>query len=608
MQKLNLILDILRTRSKNGMKITRIYRYLYNKEFYLEAYEQLSKNNVHVNDDLDETIDGMSLARIDDIIEEMRYEQYKWHKLAQFCIPKSNNKFRILLVPEWRDKLVQKVLQIILSAIYEPKFSDASHGYRPNRGCHTALARIYKTGQACDFFIEGDISDCFDSIDHTVLLNIFKRDIDDGRFIELIRKMLKAGKCCNDFVYGKTYSGIPQGGVLSPLLANIYLNEFDKWVETELVPKWNIGKSKPPRKEYNRLNDRVCANEKRLETIKDPEKRTIIKKTLKDLRFARSKVKSRIKTGDGSYRRLTYTRYADDWIMTVTGTYKECLEIKDKIKQYLSSALKLTLNDEKTRIVQSNDSKNPVRFLGYNIITQYGDTHMLHGKRTLNGIIGFMIPRDVINQKIRQYCVNGIPKHRPELINDTVFDIIKMYQAEFRGIVQYYKFARNQRALSKIKYVMEVSLVKTLANKLKKSMHKIYDLYKGTHITNGKSYKVLKCTISSSVGKIYEAYFGAIPLIRKKAMDATVVDDNIIKIKSYNYRSSLSQRLVHDVCEICGSNDKIEMHHINKMKDIKNNKAPWAKKMIASNRKTIALCHKHHMQIHAGRYNDRAIR
>ena len=608
MQKLELILDILKTRSEKNLEICRVYRYLYNKEFYIEAYNKLSNNKGSLTPGVTkESIDGMSLKRINDIINEMKYERYKWNKTREVQIPKSNGKFRTLSLPEWRDKLVQEVLRMILSAIYEPKFSEASHGYRPNRGCHTALTRIYKKGQACDFFIEGDITDCFNSINHEILLNILKRDIDDGRFIELIRKMLKTNNIGTEFRYDGTYSGIPQGGVLSPLLTNIYLNEFDQWIEKTLSQKWNNGTIKAVNVDYRRLNDKICWREERYRKSTNQIEKQTLAAELKKMRQQRSHMKAKEKTSNCQFRRFTYTRYADDWIISFTGTYSESVSIKEQIQQYLKSSLDLNLNIEKTKITQSTNIKNPANFLGYNIIVQYGDSYMKHGKRVLGGIIGFIIPSKVITDKIRRYCKNGEPKARPELLNESVFDIIDIYQSELRGIIQYYKFARNQKSLAKLKYIMEVSLVKTLANKLKLSAKKVYDTYNSYHKVEGTLYKVLKCCINNGKRKV-EAYFGGIPLKRKTPTNTEKIDDNIVKTNRIKSRSSLSQRLLNNVCEICGSDEDVEIHHIRKMSDIKNSKALWAKKMIALNRKTIALCHKHHMEVHSGKYDGPSLR
>ena len=606
----NIILDIIKTRSINKCEINNIYPLLYKQQFYLTAYNKLSKNSGSLTPgETNETIDGMSLKRIDTIIDEMRYERYKWYKLRQVDIPKSNGGFRTLSIPEWRDKLVQEVMRMILSAIYEPKFLDCSHGFRPGRGCHTALQRIKQKSVACSFFIEGDITKCFDSIDHNILLNILKRDIKDNRFIELIRKMLKAGKFGKDFIYGKTYSGTPQGGVLSPLLANIYLNELDQYIENTLVPKYHNNLEKKHSKEYDALWLKIKREQKRLignnpnTRIKKDESIKRLKEWRKKLRSINSKENDEITKS----RRLIYTRYADDWIISFTGPFNEAKEIKQYIKDFLKDNLKLELSEEKTKITIASNEKNPARFLSYNIITQWNNNKICNGKRSLGGVIALMIPDDVITNKSREFTKNNKPVHKPEYLSYPIYDIIKAYQYKLKGISQYYKFARNQQKLATLKYVMETSLAKTLASKLKISVNKVFNKYNGLKEVDGYKYKVVMNKIIDKNGKEHIAYFGAIPFKTISILD-TPINDQINSEYILDKRNSLANRLINNKCEICGSDDRVQIHHIKHMKDIKNNKAEWAKKMIAINRKTIALCHKHHLEVHKGKYNGKKLK
>ncbi|MFX3645661.1 reverse transcriptase/maturase family protein, partial [Streptococcus suis] len=209
----------------------------------------------------EETIDGMSIQKIDMIIEQLRQETYYWRPARREYIPKKNGKHRPLGIPVWSDKLLQEVIRMILEAYYEPQFSEHSHGFRPKRGCHTALQEI-QTWKGTRWFIEGDISSYFDTIDHDVLITMLSRQIQDGRFIRLIKNMLEAGYL-DDWKFHKTISGTPQGGVISPLLANIYLHQFDKWVGEELIPQYTRGKKQKANSAYNRLSRRIkCYQDK----------------------------------------------------------------------------------------------------------------------------------------------------------------------------------------------------------------------------------------------------------------------------------------------------------------------------------------------------------
>ena len=603
MQKPEVVLDILNKRSLNKLEIRDIYRCLLNKEWYLIAYNKLAKNKgVLTSSETGETIDGMCLKRIDNIIEELMHEKYSWHKSRVIEISKKSGGFRKLSVAEWRDKLLQEVLRMILSAIYEPRFSEASHGFRSGRGCHTALTRIKQKSRGCEWFIEGDITKCFDTINHEILLDILKKTIKDGRFIELIRKMLKAGKFSKDFVYGKTYSGTPQGGVLSPLLANIYLNELDQYIETVLYQKYNKEEKRPLNKIYVRISGQIQRSWKKYKETKDPD----ILENIHKLEKIRRKMPTKEDINNCEFRRLSYTRYADDWIISFTGTKEEAIAIRDEIKHFLYNNLKLELNNDKTKI--TNSKKDYARFLGYNIGIQISNNTIIKGKRYVNGEIGFFIPDDVINEKIRKYTKNGKACHLSERINETEFDIITLYQAELRGIAQYYKFARNQHKLNTLKFYMETSLLRTLAAKHKTHISVIRKLYGGTKEVDGYNYKVIKKTIIDKNNKAHTAYFGAIPFKRVVAVDNVRIEDIISQMITIKNRSSLSSRLENNVCELCGSTDNVQMHHIHKLKNIKNSKAEWAKKMIAMNRKTIALCQKCHNMIHAGKYNGRKLR
>lgn len=224
------VLTVIQERGKQQKPIERVYKLLFNREFYLNAYAKLYPNNGAMTKGVtEETVDGMSIQKIDRMIGLLREEKYQWKPARREYIPKKNGKKRPLGIPTWGDKLLQEVMREILEAYYEPQFSEHSHGFRPNRGCHTALQEI-QVWKGTRWFIEGDISKYFDTIDHDILLKILAKNIHDGRFIRLVSNMLKAGYL-EDWKFNQTISGTPQGGVISPLLANIYLNEFDQWIE-----------------------------------------------------------------------------------------------------------------------------------------------------------------------------------------------------------------------------------------------------------------------------------------------------------------------------------------------------------------------------------------
>ncbi|MDE5583103.1 MAG: reverse transcriptase/maturase family protein, partial [Ruminococcus sp.] len=306
------------------------------------------------------------------------------------------------------DKLLQEVIRMILEAYYEPQFSEHSHGFRPNRGCHTALSEI-QTWKGTKWFIEGDISKYFDTIDHDVMMNILGKRFHDGRFLRLIHNVLKAGYIEN-WQYNKTMSGTPQGGIVSPILANIYLNEFDNWIEETMLSKYNTEKRKRANPEYSKMNARIA------ECYKNGDV-----ETAKKLKIQRREMSS-VDTHDDSYRRLRYVRYADDFILGFTGPKSEAEIIKSEIGKFLSDKLKLELSAEKTLI--TNAGTKAARFLNYEIKVQNANDYIQNGRRTANGVVGLFVPKDVIDVKCAKYMRKGKTIHRGELLQDDDFSIV----------------------------------------------------------------------------------------------------------------------------------------------------------------------------------------
>ncbi|WMT84242.1 reverse transcriptase/maturase family protein [Wolbachia endosymbiont of Listronotus oregonensis] len=214
MRKAETILNIIRERGQRNLPVKNVYRLLYQRDLYLRAYGKLCRNKGAMTEGVTtETVDGMSLEKIDKIIEDLRYERYRWTPVKRIYILKKSGKRRPLGLPTWSNKLLQEVIRLILEAYYEPKFSECSHGFRPKRGCHTALRAVMQKGRGTKWFIEGDLSACYDSIDHTMLLKILSESFQDNRFIQLINRLLKAGYMEN-WKYNKSHSGVPQGSII----------------------------------------------------------------------------------------------------------------------------------------------------------------------------------------------------------------------------------------------------------------------------------------------------------------------------------------------------------------------------------------------------------
>jgi len=290
-------LNIIQDRGKRQLPLDDVYRQLYNPDMYLQAYAKLSKNKGAMTPgSTEETVDGMSQEKMAKIIEAIRYERWQWTPVRRVEIPKSNGKMRPLGIPTWSDKMVQEVIRSILEAYYEPQFSDRSHGFRPHRGCHTALTKIHRTWTGTKWFIEGDIKGCFDNIDHTILTNILRENIKDNRFLRFIDGALKAGYC-EEWTYHPTHSGTPQGGIVSPILSNIYMDRLDKFVENTLIPEYTQGQARKDNPKYQSLRYQFRQNRKmgNLERAKE-------------LRKAMQQYPSG-DPQDPDYRRLRYIRY-----------------------------------------------------------------------------------------------------------------------------------------------------------------------------------------------------------------------------------------------------------------------------------------------------------
>ncbi|HEM6242973.1 TPA: reverse transcriptase [Streptococcus suis] len=585
------ILTVIHERGKQDKPLERVYKLLFNRELYLIAYAKLYPNNGAMTKGVtEETIDGMSIQKIDMIIEQLRQETYYWRPARREYIPKKNGKHRPLGIPVWSDKLLQEVIRMILEAYYEPQFSEHSHGFRPKRGCHTALQEI-QTWKGTRWFIEGDISSYFDTIDHDVLITMLSRQIQDGRFIRLIKNMLEAG-CLDDWKFHKTISGTPQGGVISPLLANIYLHQFDKWVGEELIPQYTRGKKQKANSAYNRLSRRIkCYQDKG--DYKKAHQLIVERRNLPS-----------VDTYDTSYRRLRYVRYADDFILGFTGSKAEAKAIKKQIGDFLNTKLSLELSQEKTLITHATGES--AKFLGYEIKAQRVNDYIDNkGRRSANGVIALFVPASVIESKCRQYMKNGKAIHRNNLLHDDDFSIVQTYQQEYRGLVQYYILAQNLSWFSKVYWYMETSLLKTLAFKHKSSINKMLAKYKTTTTsTNGRTVPCLQVVVPREDKPPLVATWGGISLSYKKK---TVIEDAPYQV--YGGRTELIKRLLANKCELCGSEENIEVHHIRKLADLNKHNGKlvpkWKEVMSARRRKTLVTCRDCHHAIHNGSINTR---
>jgi group II intron reverse transcriptase/maturase len=488
-------------------------------------------------------------------------------------------------MPVWTDKLLQEVLRLILEAYYEPQWSSHSHGFRASRGPHTALREIHYRGRGTTCFIEGDISKCFDNLDHELLLDSMEEHIHDTRFIKLMRDLLDAGYL-EDWTYNETLSGVPQGAIVSPILSNILLDKLDTFVEHTLIPQNSKGTVRKINPEYKRL---LGASQRQRQKGNTEE--------AERLRNEAQQLPSTV-TDDPDFRRLHYVRYADDFLLGFIGPKMEAEAIKQHLKMFLREALKLELSEEKTLITHARSEA--ARFLGYEISRLHEDCQRAKRAttqtmcRSINPQIGLRVPQDVIEAKSQRYYGRGKKvKHRAELLEYEDYTIVLAYRLEYGGIANYYQLAHNMYHLDKLKWVMETSLTKTLAHKHKVSVAKVYEKHGAKLTVQGREYKVLQANVPREGKPPLVATWGGIP--SKRNMKA-ILEEQTPRV--WNNRTELVLRLLADFCELCGSEENVEVHHIQAMRKLHEHpgrpKPEWVKRMIALRRKTLVLCKRCH--------------
>jgi group II intron reverse transcriptase/maturase len=585
MRNAETVLGIIQDRGKRGLILEDVYRQLFNPSLYLRAYGRIYRNDgAMTRGATAETVDGMSQEKTAAIIEQLRFERYRWTPARRVYIPKQKGGFRPLGMPTWSDKLLQEVIRSILEVYYEPQFSSLSHGFRPNRGCHTALIQIQKVWLGTKWFIEEDITGFFDNIHHERLLSILSEKIHDGRFLRLISELLKAGYL-EDWRFRPTRSGTPQGGIVSPILSNIYLDRFDRWVETELIPAHTRGTRRKEMPEYLRIKYLI-------QKARDRDDGGAVKALRKLQRQTPYHDHQ-----DPDYARLRYVRYADDFLLGFAGSKEEVLVIKSKIRSWLMDNLQLELSEQKTLITHARTET--ARFLGYELSVFWSET-----RHPANGHIKLAIPEAKVREACSRLMRKGKPIHRTELINDSDFDIIARYGIEYRGLMNYYCLAHNIERMTKVHWIMRRSLLMTLAAKHRSSVTEMVQKFAAKTPTIEGPRKCIKLVIPREGKKPLVATFGGIPFKRKK--DAVLADDEVQPI--FNPRTELVMRLRADRCEICESTDGVQVHHIRKLADLKKKGRTldlYQRVMAARRRKTLVLCRKCHADVHAGRLDGR---
>jgi group II intron reverse transcriptase/maturase len=584
MQSAETVLGVLRERGRKGLPLERLYRQLFNPHLYLLAYQRIYSNHGAMTPGpCGETADGMSVAKTGRIIDALRHERYRFAPVRRAWIPKKNGKLRPLGMPTWPDKLLGEVVRLLLEAYYEPQFSGRSHGFRPGRGCHTALGEVARTWTGTTWFIEGDVADCFGSLDHEIMIKILAEKIRDNRFLRLMRNMLRAGYL-EDWRWNATLSGAPQGGVVSPILSNIYLQKLDDFAGNTLIPEYTRGESRTRNKEYEKARQAYARARKKGDRQK-----------ARELRRKQARLPS-VNCDDPGYRRLRYLRYADDTLFGFTGPRAEAEEIKERLTTFLRNELRLELSDQKTLITHARTGA--AKFLGYEITTQHSGTS---GRKTINGSIALRVPIPVIKAKCSPYLARGKPAAQTALHNLGDYDIVAAYGAQYRGIVQYYLLAGDIHRMDRLRWVMATSLLKTLAAKHGSSAAKMAARYKAVIETpHGPRTCFEAVRIRDGNQKPLVARFGGIPLKRRK----TAILTDRVPSRETHPRKEIITRLLRNTCELCQHSGQVQVHHVARLADLPHpghGQPAWARLMAAKRRKSLMVCPPCHDQIHAER-------
>lgn len=586
-------LDKLQTLNGKPTWINRdIYRLLYMPELYVAAYERIKSNPGNMTHGLDRsTLDGLNLEWVNQTVDLMRTEKFNFTAGRRVLIPKASGGERPLTVGSPRDKVVQEVMRTILECIYDsphgPSFLDCSHGFRRGRGTHTALKAI-RSWQNVNWFVDADIKGCFDNVDHHVLIEVLRKRIEDERFINLTWKAIRAG-----YVWLKesrpSLSGTPQGSIISPILANIYLHEFDLFME-ELRGRYERGGSRRRNPVYRRLQQRI-------ERARDKDASvTELREMYAELRRTPS-----ADPEDPNFIRINYIRYADDWLVGVVGPKSLAEQIRQEAGEFLSSRLKLTLSPEKTHIRHA--SSDPTLFLGTSLMTLRGQGKVAHiqrgdqkfRKRVSGWFLSMGAPTDRIVKRLSQagFCTKGgSPTHKKGWINHSDVQIIEMYNSVLLGTLNYYSFVDNRARLGWVQTILQHSAAMTLASK-----HRL----KTRRAVFRKFGPTLRVQEQRADGEVVTRSLALQTLTRNPMRflsgDGPKGDLTTPLLNRYT-RSHLGSP-----CCVCGETTGVEMHHLRHIRKSNQKLTGFNKLMGQLNRKQIPVCRNCHENIHGGRYD-----
>jgi len=562
--------------------VDNIYSLLYHRECYDLAYGQIKSNPGNMTPGPDgTTLDGWSMDKIDKIISKMKNESFKFTPARIVEIPKQDGSKRQLAIAPPKDKIVQRILAWILEAIYEPTFLKNNFGFRPNLGCHDAIKFIDLKYQGARWLIEGDISKCFDEIDHNILILILRRRIKDEKFLRLIRKALKAGYLDTWSFPKDSITGTPQGSILSPILCNIFMHQFDEFIVNHLQPKYTRGKTRRQPLEYKNTMSNSRYYSKKYDKSNNPRHLKLSQKYRKQAQKMPS-----VDSADPHFRRFTYCRYADDWLIGFAGPHTEALDIRESCKTFLES-IKLRLNMEKTLVTKASTG---CIFLGMKIhIPVKQQRFRTKGSRLVQrAVLGVRInaPIKLIFKKLSQagYCTPSGNKSQPRMALYVCEkdEMTEAYNKVLRGYLNYYSPCDNYPKLAgTLFYTLRSSLCKILAAKYKLRTVRATLLKYGKYLQKSGKVSLLNFKDQKIRFPLYKTNGTSEPRLR-----------TLFQKASYTIRGEALE------CVRCGSTYKVHMHHVRMIKDLIKHTDPISRAMIARKRKQIPLCQRCHVLQH----------
>jgi len=594
-------------RAKKLHKIMRV-----SEDLWFNAYARIQANRGAITPGVTRnTLDGFGRERVLALMASLRDGTYRPAPVRRTYIlkdpTKPAGKKRPLGIPTGDDKLVQEIARTLLETIYEPVFSDLSHGFRPVRSCHTALRQIVDSWKGTKWVCELDIKGYFDSIDHEVLLKVLEKRIDDRAFLDLIRLFLRAGYL-EDWKYHATYSGTPQGGVVSPVLANIYLHELDEHMEG-MIAAFNKGKRRKPSKAYKALTYQIGRRRQFLREHGETHAKAEIMSSEITEMSERLRSMPSLDMHDPGFKRLHYVRYADDFLVGIVGTKDDAVRMMEEVRAFVEGTLNLVISVEKSRLAALEDG---VEFLGYGVRSRREDKRLkcvvgkagdrvIHAvKRTITSHIHLSVPTERIRTFAQQRGYgtydagpNDIRARLP-LLAQSDFEIVSQFNAELRGFANYYALA-PKFYLNHLEWMAHTSLYKTLGRKHDEEWAKVFRRMwtkTGRALTynhDGRSRQL----------RVFRLKDRAKP-------DPHLGLDQRPNLFVYSGRSELLRRLFADKCESCDTEEgPFEVHHVRKLADVAKNATRWDRMMAERQRKTLILCRPCHAELHRGTLPDR---